>query len=565
MSEQPEGGEAGLGQDEDRLRMALAGADLGMWDWDIPADTAVFNERWASMLGFTLAEIQPRTRFWEQHLHPDDSARTQQALRDHLEGKTESYQAEFRLQSKSGGWVWVLARGRVLRRDREGKPQRICGTHLDITDRKKAEEDRAWLQEQLAQAQKIESIGQLAGGVAHDFNNMLGVIIGHATMGLESVDRANPLYATLTEIHKAAQRSAALTRQLLAFARKQATSPRVLDLNASLEGGLELLQRLIGENIDLEWRPTPGLWPVRIDPVQIDQVLANLCANSRDAIGGIGKVTISARNVAMDAAACERFPGGAPGDYVCLSVSDTGPGLSPDVRAHLFEPFFTTKAVGKGTGMGLATVYGIVKQNGGFIRADGEERGGTTFRVDLPRHAGPGEPSRRVPPSRPPVKGGRETLLLVEDEPSILKMTVGMLESLGYAVMAAGSPAEAMRLAERNNGAFQLLISDVVMPEMNGLDLARALCSRYPGLRALLMSGYTANVLDRQGRMDPAMGFMAKPFSVWELGSRVRDVLDSGTPAPPTEARAGMGIHPAGGPKLAAAGRPFYDAAGRAP
>ncbi len=520
--------ETSLSQSEDRLRMALAGADLGMWDWNIRDDTAVFNERWASMLGFALDEIRPRTRFWEDHLHPDDHVRVMQALNEHLDGSSASFESEFRLRHKSGGWVWVLARGRVIQRDAQGKAVRVCGTHLDVTDRKRVEEDHARLQGQLLQAQKMESIGRLAGGVAHDFNNMLGVILGHASMALEETGPDHPLREALSEIHKAAQRSAELTHQLLAFARKQNVAPKVLDLNASVQGTLTILKRLIGEDVELEWVSAAGLWPVRMDPTQVDRLLANLCANARDAIAGVGKVTIEAANVVLDAAYCAAHAGCTPGQYVSLTVRDNGAGMSPEVQAHLFEPFFTSKGQGNGTGLGLATVYGIVKQNNGFISAHSEPGQGSTFRLYFPRHVGDGtEKADRHPARAPAPRGGNETLLVVEDEPSILKMTVTMLENLGYTALAAGSPREAMRLAEARHGEVRLLISDVVMPEMNGVDLARALRSRFPGLRVLLMSGYAASVIARQGALEKGMGFVAKPFSVHELAAKVREALDA--------------------------------------
>jgi two-component system cell cycle sensor histidine kinase/response regulator CckA len=505
--------------------MALAGADLGMWDWNVPGSTAVYNERWASMLGFALEEVSKLGAFWEDRIHPEDYSRVMLTLRDHLEGRTPGYEAEYRLRHKSGTWVWVLARGRIIRRDEGGKPVRVCGTHLDVTDRKRAEEERERLHGQLMQAQKMESIGQLAGGVAHDFNNMLGVILGHTTMALESISRGDPLHGTLTEIHKAAQRSAELTRQLLAFARKQNVTPKVVDLNTTVGGTLSFLQRLIGEDIRLEWVPSAGLWPVRIDPTQVDQVLANLCANSRDAISGGGSVTIEAANVLFDPAYCDHHPGYASGQYVCLSVSDTGVGMSAEIQAHVFEPFFTSKGLGKGTGLGLATVYGIVKQNNGFISVYSEVGQGTTFRVYFPRYTGSGAAVRPRGPSGAP-RGGGETLLVVEDEPSILKMAVRMLEGLGYTVLSAASPGEALRVADERKGAIHLLLSDVVMPGMNGLELSRRLRSRFPGVRVMLMSGYTANVIARHGALDKDMGFVAKPFSVHELAAKVREALE---------------------------------------
>ncbi len=395
----------------------------------------------------------------------------------------------------------------------------------DITDRKQAEEDREKLHAQLSQAQKMESVGRLAGGVAHDFNNMLGVIIGHTEMALEQVDPAQPLYEDLQEIHKAANRSADLTRQLLAFARKQTISPRVLDLNDTVEGMLKMLQRLIGEDIELSWMPQAALWPVKMDPSQIDQILANLCVNARDAISDLGKVNIKTTTTTFDEDYCAEHVPFVPGDYVMLSVSDDGCGMDKETQTRLFEPFFTTKAMGKGTGLGLATVYGIVKQNNGFINVESELGQGTTFKIYLPRHVGKAEQIQQKGSAKNDAIG-HETILLAEDEPTILNMTKMMLEKLGYLVLAAATPGEAIHLANQHSGEIHLLITDVVMPEMNGRDLARKLLSLYPDIRRMFMSGYTADVIAHQGVLDEGVRFIQKPFSMKDLAAKVREALD---------------------------------------
>jgi PAS domain S-box-containing protein len=382
------------------------------------------------------------------------------------------------------------------------------------------------LEAQFQQAQKMEVVGRLAGGVAHDFNNMLGVILGHAELALQQVDPAQPLHGDLLEIRKAAQRSADLTRQLLAFARKQTVAPRVLDLNETVEGMLHMLRRLIGEDLDLVWLPGAGVWPVKVDPSQIDQILANLCVNARDALAGGGKITIETSQVTFDAAYCAKHAECVPGPYVLLAVSDDGCGMSRETLAHLFEPFFTTKGLGVGTGLGLATVYGIVKQNNGFIYVYSEPDRGTTFKIYLPRHVGKTE---KLQAEGPTDEAGRgyETVLLVEDEPAILNLGRVMLERLGYQVLAAGRPGEAIRLAEEHTGQIHLLMTDVVMPEMNGRDLAKNLLSLYPDLKRLFMSGYTANVIAHHGVLDQGVHFIQKPFSLKELTAKVREALES--------------------------------------
>ena len=388
----------------------------------------------------------------------------------------------------------------------------------DITERKKTEE-------QLRQAQKMESVGRLAGGVAHDFNNMLGVILGHAEMIMEQMDSSQPFFNNLQEIQTAAQRSADLTRQLLAFARKQTISPKVLDLNKTVESILMMLRRLIGEDIDLAWLPGKKLWRINIDPSQIDQILANLCVNARDAISDTGKLTIETGTIVFDEVYCAQHEGFKPGEYILLAVSDNGCGMDTDTQNNIFEPFFTTKELGKGTGLGLATVYGIVKQNNGFINVYSEPDQGTTFKIYLPRHMGKTDQTREKKSVEPSVHGD-ETILLVEDEPAILNLTTMMLQRLGYTVLAASTPGETIRLAREHSGKIDLLMTDVVMPEMNGRDLAKKLLSLYPNLKRLFMSGYTANVIAHHGVLDEGVHFIQKPFSKKDLATIVKKVLE---------------------------------------
>jgi two-component system, cell cycle sensor histidine kinase and response regulator CckA len=394
----------------------------------------------------------------------------------------------------------------------------------EISSRKRAEDEREKLQAQLIQAQKMESVGRLAGGVAHDFNNMLGVILGHTELAMNRLDPEHPLFVSLQHIRKAAERSANLTRQLLAFARKQTVMPKVLDLNDTLEGMLTMVARLIGEDIDLVWIPGRNLPPVEVDPSQIDQILVNLCVNARDAIGDTGKLTIETGIAVFDEDYCTRHAGFVPGEYILLAVSDNGCGMDAAILSHLFEPFFTTKEVGKGTGLGLATVYGIVKQNKGFISVYSEPGQGTTFRIYLPPHTAKAARPVRTEVAAP-TEHGHETILLVEDEPMILDLTMAMLKTLGYTVLSAATPGEAIRLAREHSGQIHLLLTDVVMPEMNGRDLARKLLSLYPELKRLFMSGYTANVIAHHGVLDAGVHFLQKPFSIGELAAKIREAL----------------------------------------
>jgi CheY-like chemotaxis protein len=301
-------------------------------------------------------------------------------------------------------------------------------------------------------------------------------------------------------------------------------APKVLDLNETVEGMFKMLRRLIGENIDLGWQPKANLWPVKVDPSQIDQILANLCVNSQDAISGVGKIIIETGNSTMEEGYCSAHPGSIPGEYVMLAVSDDGYGMDKKTLERIFEPFFTTKEMGKGTGLGLATVYGIVKQNNGFVNVYSEPGLGTKFTVYLPRYKGSAAPLPQEALAEP-VARGNETILLVEDEPAILTLITTMLTKLGYTVLTAGTPGEIIRLADEYTGKIHLLITDVVMPGMNGKDLAGNLLSRYPHLKHLFMSGYTADVIAHNGILDDGVNFIQKPFSIKELAVKVREAL----------------------------------------
>ncbi|SEM24188.1 PAS domain S-box-containing protein [Syntrophus gentianae] len=420
--------------------------------------------------------------------------------------------------------------GRVF--ERFSNPQRMGDEIIgrvwdfrDITEHRRAEAEREKLQAQLIQAQKMESVGRLAGGVAHDFNNMLGVILGYSELILERGDLSEKLQGNLQEIHNAARRAAEITRKLLAFARKQTISPRVLDLNETVESMLKMLRRLIGEDIDLAWLPCSSLWPVMIDPSQIDQILANLCVNARDAISGAGKLTIETGMVNLDHAYCSEHAGFVPGDYVLLAVSDNGCGMPDEVLSHLFEPFFTTKEVGKGTGLGLATVYGIVKQNNGFINVYSEPGEGTTFKIYLPRHAGKADATATLKPADIP-QGKGEIVMVVEDDPALLLLSRTMLTGLGYKVLEASSPSLALKLAAEHSGEINLLLTDMVMPEMNGKDLAQEVQVLHPEIKIVFMSGYTADTIAHHGIMDKGVRFLQKPFTIKDIADKIRQTLD---------------------------------------
>jgi len=404
----------------------------------------------------------------------------------------------------------------------------MVSTVWDVTERKRAEKDREKLQSQLNHAQKMESVGKLAGGVAHDFNNKLAIINGYAELAMEMIDPSDPLHETIQEIHTAGKKSADIVRQLLAFARKQTISPVLLDLNDTISSMLKMLQRLIGENIDLAWHPGNNLWFVKMDPSQVDQVMANLAVNSRDAIPDVGKLTIETKNAIVDEDYCNSNPEAIPGRYVMLTVSDDGCGIEAEVMDQLFEPFFTTKEIGKGTGLGLPTVYGIVKQNNGFINVYSEPGEGTTFKLYFPSEVTENSVLQSAKDSSGEIPVGSEAILLVEDEPPILKMGREMIKRLGYTVLTAENPSNALRAALEYDGKIDLLITDVVMPEMNGRDLSSQLVKNHPGLKTLYMSGYTADVIAHHGVIDKEVQFIQKPFSLKDLAVKVREVLEQG-------------------------------------
>ena len=479
---------------------------------------------WTKLSGYTLQDI-PTLSDWTERAYGERTGTKKQYIDGLFSIAQTEYNGEWIVNAKDGSKrIWEFQTtplGRVNRGKRV-----LLSMATDITERKRAEQEKNELETQLLQAQKLESVGKLAGGVAHDFNNMLSVIIGHANLALMEVRPDDKLHVALEEILKAAERSADLTRQLLAFARKQTVAPKVLDLNETVVGMLKMLQRLIGERIRLIWKPQAGLWPVLIDPSQIDQILANLCVNARDCIADVGAITIQTSNCLIDDNYCASHAGFTPGAYVRISVSDNGCGMDQETLSHIFEPFFTTKGIGTGTGLGLATVYGAAKQNQGCVGVRSEPGLGTTFTIYLPRHLGKTEQPKLAVAAGPAARG-KETILLVEDEAAILNIIKMILTGQGYQVLSANSPGQAMQLAREHAGEICLLITDVVMPEMNGRDLARNLLSLYPELKRLFMSGYTADVIAHHGVLDEGVHFIQKPFSLPDLAAKVREALES--------------------------------------
>lgn len=457
-------------------------------------------------------------------IHADDRQRFFGNFKKRIAGnKDVPHQDEYRIVRKDGTTRWVSLYSSLI--DYLGQKATLT-TFVDITERKTAEGAQEELESQLRQAQKMEAVGRLAGGVAHDFNNLLMGIMNYAELCRDDIAIDHPSRKWLDEITHEAERSARLTQQLLAFARKQTVTPAVISLNGSIGRMLTMLQRLIGEDIDLVWRPGVELGSVKIDVGQLDQILTNLCVNARDAISGVGKLTIETKNMSINEGFCAKHAEAVPGDYVLMAVSDNGHGMDVETLGHAFEPFFTTKSVGEGTGLGLATVYGIVRQNDGFVNVHSEPGHGTTFRIYLPRVD---ESVVQVEDGDEPVRdpAGKETLLLVEDERSI-RETLGMLlERLGYTVLSAEDPEISLRVASEHPGPIDLLITDIVMPGMSGRELAERLLESQPSMKVLYMSGYTAEVIAHRGILDTGVHFLSKPVSSDDLAQTVRQLLDA--------------------------------------
>ncbi|MEW6368084.1 MAG: PAS domain S-box protein [Acidobacteriota bacterium] len=512
--------EEALRESEQRFRLLYEQAPTAYQSLGADGNIIEVNNAWLAELGYERGDVIGK---WFGDLLAGDGPALFVERFPQLKERGEVHGAEYEAKRKDGQTILVCLDGRIARDQKGAFLQTHC-MFTNITERRRAEEEKKRLEAELLHAQKMEAVGRLAGGVAHDFNNMLQAILGNTELALIGAGPDSPLHAGLLEIQRAAQRSADLTRQLLAFARKQIVRPRTLDLNDAVPGTLKLLRRLIGEDIELVWMPGHDLWSVRIDPSQLDQALANLAVNARDAIPGVGRVTIETANVIFDEAYAQAHADCVPGSYVLLGVSDTGRGMDGHTIDHIFEPFFTTKEVGKGTGLGLATVYGIVRQNNGFIDVDSQLGHGTAFKIYLPRY----EVETTQPPAEAAVRvapRGSETLLIVEDEATILSIARRTFEALGYTVLTASTPTQAIRLAGEHPGIIHLLVTDVVMPEMNGRELADSLTSHRPGLKRLYISGYTADVIAQQGVLEEGMLFVQKPFTMNTLAEKVREAL----------------------------------------
>jgi two-component system, cell cycle sensor histidine kinase and response regulator CckA len=508
--------EEALRQSERRLARAQRVAGLGSWEVDLLTEKAEYSEEMLAIFGIRPERWDGTRRAFQEAIHPDDQGFVKEAVARAMEGGAP-LNFDHRLVRPDGSLRVVSLQAEVVR-DPAGRPVRLVGTVLDITDRKSVEE-------QLLQSQKMEAVGRLAGGVAHDFNNLLSVIGGYSQIVMNGLLETDPLRPKMTEVLKATDRATALTRQLLAFGRKEVVQPKVLSLNTLVSGMESLLQRLIGEDVDFVTSLGHDLGRVTADAGQIEQVVMNLAINARDAMPKGGKLTLSTENVEMSDDDSRLHVGINPGPYVMLAVEDAGHGMDAATQARIFEPFFSTKSRDKGTGLGLSTVYGIVKQSGGSIWVESEPGRGSTFKVYLPRVAAEAEP---VLDSKAGGRAARgvETILLVEDDEGVRMLAQECLEDCGYTVLCAGGGEQALALARQHDGSIHLMMTDVVMPGMSGPDLARNLGSLRPGLKVLFSSGYPEDAIADHGILGPAIQFIQKPFTLTGLAQKVREVLE---------------------------------------
>ncbi|HXF96087.1 MAG TPA: ATP-binding protein [Gemmatimonadales bacterium] len=511
---------AKLGATQERLRRMVTSmedaAHIGGWEWDMGADRFTWTDELYRLHGLAPQSLPITFERLLACCHPDDRDRVRAAVEKAREDG-RPFEITYRIVRPDGRARTLHVRGATIAED-GGRPGRMLGTGQDITE-------LTQLEERLALSQKLEAVGRLAGGVAHDFNNLLTAILSYAELALDGLPATDPRRGDIGEIKRAAERASALTRQLLAFSRRQILRPKVLDLNTLVANLDQMLRRLIGEDIEVVTQLQPRLGRVEADPGQLEQVIVNLAVNARDAMPCGGRLLIETADVDLDETSLHDNGRMEPGRYVMLAVSDTGTGMDEETKAHVFEPFFTTKPEGKGTGLGLATAYGIVKQSGGYIWVYSELGHGTTFKIYLPRvptaadvvtaPAGPGPDLR-----------GRETLLLVEDEEAVRRVARTALEQYGYTVLEAANGGEALRQVERWSGPVHLVVTDVIMPEMGGRDLIQRLTATRPGTRVLFVSGYTDDAIVRHGVLRAGVPFLEKPFTPRALLGAVRRVLD---------------------------------------
>ncbi|WP_051617241.1 PocR ligand-binding domain-containing protein [Desulfonatronovibrio hydrogenovorans] len=505
-----------LKESEARWHFALEGPGDGVWDWNVQTNRIFYSRQWKTTLGYRDDEVGDTYHDWESRLHPDDVQMAVNELNRHLKGETPVYKCEFRLRCRDGSYKWILDRGKVMERSPDGEPVRVIGTHTDISDRKD-------LENQLVQAHKMEAVGTLAGGIAHDFNNILQAIVGYSQLLISRKNAQDPDFNALEQINRSGERAAGLVNQLLAFSRKMESRHQPVNLNQVVLESERLLRstipKMVSMELDLEEFPRT----ISADPVQIEQIILNLVNNSVDAMPRGGKVEVRTRNTVLDEAFCRVHPEVTPGEYVLLLVADSGCGMDRETRNKVFEPFFTTKEVGKGTGLGLASVYGIVKNHGGNIFCRSRPGKGTEFKIFLPAINSSG-PETEASVEEPAPSGGTEHILVVDDEAEIRKLTREVLEGSGYRITSAVNGEQALEVFQGRGKDIDLVILDLNMPGMGGYSCLHELKKIDPGVKVIISSGYTYS-LD-QSLANGAADFVAKPYRISDFLGRVRAVLD---------------------------------------
>jgi PAS domain S-box-containing protein len=517
--------EEALRKSEERYRLVAKATNDVIWDWDIVLDTVLWNDGLNSVFTYEPSQVINNFEWWFERIHPADRERIANNIQATLDGGGLSWFDEYRFQKADGSYAVVFDRGYIAQ-DENGKPVRMIGAMQDLTERRKAEQALRESEEKLQQAQKMESIGRLAGGIAHDFNNLLTAILGYSEIALMQIKEGDPLRANIEEIKRAGNRAANLTRQLLAFSRKQVLQPQIMDFNSIVFELDKMLRRLIGEDVELVTHLQDSIGLVKADPNQVEQVIINLAINARDAMPNGGKLTIETANVQLDREYSSKHPDVRPGAYVMIAVSDNGEGMDEAVKERIFEPFFTTKSIGKGTGLGLSTVHGIVKQSEGHIWVYTELGNGTTFKLYFPRTDVSAIQFNPVNEKLRTNNTGNETILLVEDDEIVRKMAMRILELDGYQLLCASSPFEALSICKQYTEKIHLLLTDVVMPQMSGNILAQNVLSLRPDIIVLYMSGYTENTIVHHGALDEGINFIEKPFTPELLSQKVRALLD---------------------------------------
>ncbi len=517
--------ENALRESEQRLQLALEGAALGVWDWDVKTGQAIWDNGTTRMMGYGQNELDPNIRTWKRAVHPDDWEKVSEVLNGHLSGRLPFYEVEYRMQTKSGEWKWVQVRGKVVEYDKEGKPQRMAGTMLDVTERRKAEEESEKLRAQLFQSQKMEALGTLVGGIAHDFNNMLQIVLGYSQLLLEDKKEGDPGYKDLQTVIETGRGGADLVKKLLAFGQQAPIFPVNLDLNYQIRELIPLIYRTLPQVVKIDVDLTDSPVTIHADPNQIDQVVINLAINASEAMPNGGRLKIVTTTVALDKEYCQVHHGVKPGKYVMLSLSDTGLGMDKETLTKAFEPFFSTKQRGstRGTGLGLSVVKGIVQQHHGHVICESEPGKGTEFKVYFP--AIESEPTTKKNASPSAQSTGAETILVVDDTLPVAELAHRILTNAGYSVITANNGREALDIYETKRDEISLVILDLLMPEMSGRDCLMELLKIDPSVKALIASGYAPeDELHRE--IGPLVkGFLHKPFAIAELLNEARSVL----------------------------------------